>query len=155
MLVPIISRQRPAVAKHDWLTFALAGSAVDAVIHASTVNTMEPARDAHLKSPDFLDVEEYPTITFKSKAVTTNGDRDLQVEGNLTIHGVTKEVLLKVEGPSREEKDPLGNARIGASASTRIKRSDFGLGWNAALETGGVLVGDNVKIEVEVSLIRV
>ena len=125
------------------------------MIDASTVNTMEPARDAHLKSPDFLDVEEYPTITFKSKAVTTNGDRDLQVEGNLTIHGVTKEVLLKVEGPSREEKDPLGNARIGASASTRIKRSDFGLGWNAALETGGVLVGDNVKIEVEVSLIRV
>jgi polyisoprenoid-binding protein YceI len=153
--VPIISRQWPAVVKHDWLTFALADSAVDVVIDASTVNTMEPARDAHLKSPDFLDVEEYPTITFKSKAVTTNCDRDLQVEGNLTIHGVTKEVLLKVEGPSREEKVPLGNARIGASASTRIKRSDFGLGWNAALETGGVLVGDNVKIELEVSLIRV
>jgi len=133
----------------------LAASTVDVAIDANTVTTLEPARDAHLKSPDFLDVEKYPIITFGSKAITTNGDGELQVKGDLTIHGVTKEVVLKVEGPSAQEKDPLGNARIGASANTRIKRSEFGLVWNAALETGGVLIGDNVKIELEVSLIKV
>lgn len=131
-----------------------AASAVDVVIDATTINTLEPARDTHLKSPDFLDVEKYPAITFKSNSVTTNGDGELQVKGDLTIHGVAKEVTLNVEGPSTEERDPFGNTRIGASASTRIKRSDFGLVWNAALETGGVLVGDNVKIELEVSLIK-
>jgi len=133
----------------------LAASTVDVAIDANTVTTLEPARDAHLKSPDFLDVEKYPIITFGSKAITTNGDGELQAKGDLTIHGVTKEVVLKVEGPSAQEKDPLGNARIGASANTRIKRSEFGLVWNAALETGGVLIGDNVKIELEVSLIKV
>ena len=133
----------------------LAASTVDVAIDASTVTTLEPARDAHLKSPDFLDVEKYPSITFGSKAITTNGDGELQVKGDLTIHGVTKEVVLKVEGPSAQEKDTLGNARIGASANTRIKRSEFGLVWNAALETLGVLIGDNVKIELEVSLIKV
>jgi polyisoprenoid-binding protein YceI len=76
------------------------------------------------------------------------------VKGDLTIHGVTKEIVLKVEGPSTEEKDPLGNARIGASATTKIKRSEFGLMWNAALETGGILVGDDLKIDLEVSLIK-
>ena len=131
-----------------------AASAVEVLIDATTVNTLEPTRDAHLKSPDFLDVEKYPTITFKSNSVTTNGNGELQVKGDLTIHGVTKEVTLKVEGPSSEEKDPYGNTRIGASANTRIKRSDFGLVWNAALETGGVVVGDNVKIELDVSLIK-
>lgn len=133
----------------------LAASTVDVAIDASTVTTLEPARDAHLKSPDFLDVEKYPSITFGSKAIATIGDGELQVRGDLTIHGVTKEVVLKVEGPSAQEKDLLGNARIGASANTRIKRSEFGLVWNAALETGGVLIGDNVKIELEVSLIKV
>jgi polyisoprenoid-binding protein YceI len=128
-------------------------SSAEVVIDANTINTLEAARDTHLKSPDFLDVEKYPTITFRSNSVTP-GDGELDLKGDLTIHGVTKPVVLKVEAPSAEAKDPIGNARIGVSASTRIKRSDFGLTWNAALETGGFLVGDNLKIELEVSLIR-
>jgi len=131
----------------------VAASKVDVEIDATTINTLENARDTHLKSPDFLHVEKHPTITFKSKAVTPDGG-ELRVKGDLTIHGVTKEVVLKVEGPSTEEKDPYGNARIGASATTKIKRSEFGLTWNAALETGGILVGDDLKIDLEVSLIK-
>jgi len=118
------------------------------------INTLEVARDAHLKSADFLGVEKYPTSTFKSSSITPDGDGELSLNGDLTMHGVTKPVVLKVQAPSAETTDPLGNARIGASATTRIKRNDFGLPWNAALETGGFLVGDNVKIELEVSLIR-
>ncbi len=129
-------------------------SSVDVVIDANTINTLEADRDKHLKSADFLDVEKYPAITFKSSTVTLDGDGELNLQGDLTIHGVTREVVLKVEVPSAETKDPWGNARIGASATTRIKRSDFGLTWNAALETGGFLVGDNLKIELEVSVIR-
>jgi len=129
-------------------------SSVEVVIDANKINTLEAARDAHLKSADFLDVERYPTITFKSGSITPDGDGELSLKGDLTIHGVTKQAVLKVEVPSAETKDPLGNTRIGASATTRIKRSDFGLTWNAALETGGFLVGDNLKIELEVSLIR-
>jgi polyisoprenoid-binding protein YceI len=128
-------------------------SSAEVVIDANTINTLEAARDTHLKSADFLDVEKYPTITFRSNSVTV-GDGELDLKGDLTIHGVTRPVVLKVEAPSAEAKDPIGNARIGASASTRIKRSDFGLTWNAALETGGFLVGDSLKIELEVSLIR-
>ncbi len=131
-----------------------AASSVDVVIDANTINTQEADRDKHLKSPDFLDVEKYPTITLKSRSITPDGNGELSLKGDLTIHGVTREVVLKVEVPSAETKDPWGNARIGASASTRIKRSDFGLTWNAALESGGFLVGDNLKIELEVSLIK-
>ena len=97
--------------------------------------------------------EKYPTITFKSKTITKDGD-DLKVKGDLTIHGVTKEVVLEVEGPTGEQKDPWGNTRVGASAVTKIKRSDFGLTWNAALETGGIMLGDDLKIELDVSLIK-
>lgn len=132
----------------------LNASSMDVTIDAKTINTQEPDRDTHLKSADFLDVEKYPTITFKSKAITKEGDDELKVRGDLTIHGVTKEVVLKVEGPSPEAKDPWGNLRIGASATTKIKRSEFGLTYNAALETGGILIGDDVKIELEVSLIK-
>jgi polyisoprenoid-binding protein YceI len=126
-------------------------SSVEVVIDANRINTLEPARDAHLKSAGFLDVEKYPAITFKSNAIASDGVGELRLQGDLTIHGVTKPVVLKVAVPSSETKDPMGNARIGASATTRIKRSDFGLIWNAALETGGFLVGDNLKIELEVS----
>ncbi|HVT91629.1 MAG TPA: YceI family protein [Bryobacteraceae bacterium] len=128
---------------------------LESVIDASTINTLEPDRDKHLKSADFLDVEKYPTITFKSKKVTVAGDGELKIAGDLTIHGATREVVLNVEGPTSEGKDPWGNLRIGASAATKIKRSDFGLTWNSALETGGVLVGDDLKIALDVSLIRV
>jgi polyisoprenoid-binding protein YceI len=129
-------------------------SSIEVVIDANMINTLEAARDTHLKSADFLDVEKYPTITFRSTSITPEGDGELNLKGDLTIHGVTKPVVLKVEVPSAETKDPFGNARIGASATTKIKRSDFGLTWNATLETGGFLVGDSLKIELEVSLIR-
>ncbi len=128
-------------------------SVVDVVIDVNTINTNDAGRDTHLKSADFLDAEQFPTITFKSTSVKEDGS-DLLVTGDLTIHGVTKEVVLKVDEPSDEEKDPWGNLRIGASAVTKIKRSEFGLTWNAALETGGMLVGDDLKIELEVSLIK-
>lgn len=129
-------------------------STIDTEIDAGTINTLDAQRDAHLKSADFLDVERYPAIRFKSKKIEPAGSDELKVTGDLTIHGVTGEVALKVEGPSAETKDPWGNTRMGVSASTKIKRSDFGLTWNAALETGGILVGDDLKIELEVSLIK-
>ena len=129
-------------------------STVEAVIDVNSISTLDAQRDAHLKSADFLDVEKYPTITFKSKKVEITGDEEANVTGDLTIHGVTHEVVLKVEGPTAERKDPWGNVRIGASAATKIKRSDFGLTWNAVLETGGIMVGDDLKIEIEVEMIK-
>jgi polyisoprenoid-binding protein YceI len=129
-------------------------SSIDVTIDASTVRTLDDQRDAHLRSADFLDVEKFPTITFKSKKIEPAGDGELKVTGALTIHGVTKDVVLNVEGPTAEGKDPWGNIRIGASATTKIRRSDFGLVYNAALEAGGVLIGDDVKLDLEVSLIK-
>ncbi len=130
------------------------GSMIEAVIDAATINTQEAQRDAHLKSADFLEVEKYPTITFKSTKIERGGSEEANVTGDLSIHGVKKQVVLKVEGPTAEVKDPFGNTRVGASATTKIKRSDFGLTWNAALETGGILVGDDLKIELEISAIK-
>jgi polyisoprenoid-binding protein YceI len=129
-------------------------STVEAVIDTNTLNTLDPGRDGHVKSAEFLDVEKFPTITFKSDDVEVTGEGESQVSGLLTIHGVTKEVVLDVEGPTAEAKDPWGNFRIGASAKTKIKRGDFGLTWSTALETGGVLLGDDLKIELDVSLIK-
>src|SRR6201986_2667849 len=131
----------------------LSSSSVDVTIDKNSLSTGDATRDTHVKSADFLDVEKYPTITFKSKKITKDGD-GLKVIGDLTIHGVTKEVVLNVEGPTEEQKDPYGNIRVGASATTKIKRSDFGLTWNAALETGGIMLGDDLKIELDVSLIK-
>jgi polyisoprenoid-binding protein YceI len=131
----------------------LADSSIEAVIDAKTIDTRDDQRDAHLRSADFLDVERFPSITFRGAKTEPDGD-DFKVTGELTIHGVTRPVVLKVERPSEESKDPFGNIRIGTSATTKIKRSDFGLTWNAALETGGVLVGDEVKIEIELSAIK-
>jgi polyisoprenoid-binding protein YceI len=132
----------------------LKGSQLAVLIDAATVNTLDAQRDAHLKSADFLDVVTYPSITFTSTKITAAGERELSIAGDLTVRGVTKQVVLTVDGPSSERKDPWGNIRIGASAATTIKRSDFGLVWNAPLETGGILVGDELKIQLEVSLIR-
>lgn len=129
-------------------------STVEATIDAASINTGDEQRDGHLKSADFLDVQQFPTITFKSKKVESAGSDELKVTGDLTIHGVTKQVVLQVEGPTPENKDPFGNVRIGLSATTKIKRSDFGLTWNATLETGGILVGDDLKIEIDVSGIK-
>jgi polyisoprenoid-binding protein YceI len=129
-------------------------STVEATIDAGSINTGDEQRDGHLKSADFLDVQQFPTITFKSRKVEPAGSGEFNVTGDLTIHGVTKQVVLQVEGPTAESKDPFGNVRIGLSATTKIKRSDFGLTWNATLETGGILVGDDLKIEIDASAIK-
>ncbi len=126
--------------------------AVEATIDVSTINTREPDRDKHLKSADFFNVEKYPALTFKSKR-TENGPNGLKLIGDLTIHGTTREVTLAVDGPTPPVKDPWGLTRVGASATTKINRKDFGLTWNQALEAGGVLVGDEVKISLEVELV--
>ena len=131
----------------------LGASSVDVTIDANTLNTGDANRDTHVKSAEFLETDKYPTITFKSKSIAKDGD-GLRVKGDLTVHGVTKEVVLNVDGPSGEQKDPWGNIRVGASAGAKIKRSDHGLTWNAALETGGIMLGDDLKLELEVSLIK-
>ena len=132
----------------------IAKSKVEATIDAASINTREAQRDAHLKSPDFFDVEKFPTLSFSSRKVTKSGDGELKVEGELTIHGVTRAVEFAVEGPTAAAKDPWGNTRIGLSAVTKINRKDFGLTWNAALETGGILVGDEVTITLDVQFVK-
>ncbi len=129
-------------------------SKAEAVIEASSINTREVQRDAHLKSADFFDVEKYSTLSFKSTGVRISGDGELKVSGELSIKGISKPIELNVEGPSAELKDPFGNIKIGLSASTKIKRKDFGLTWNAALETGGVLVGDEVTITLDLQFAK-
>jgi polyisoprenoid-binding protein YceI len=129
-------------------------SAVDITIDATSISTREAQRDAHLKSADFLDVEKFPTITFKSTKVEPDGEGEAKVTGDLTIHGVTRPVVLAVEGPTPEIRDPWGLLRSGATATTKINRKDFGLTWNAALETGGVLVGEDIKITLDVEFVR-
>lgn len=127
---------------------------IDATIDAASINTREAKRDEHLRSPDFFDVAKHPTLTFKSKKAKVLGKGKLEVIGDLTIRGVTKEVTLQVEGLDQEIKDPWGNVRRGATATTRINRKDFGLAWNQVLETGGVMVGEDVDIQIDVELIR-
>lgn len=131
----------------------LEASSVEAVIDAASLSTREPQRDTHLKSPDFFDVAKYPALTFKSRKIyRANGQ--LLMKGDLTMRGVTKEVVMTVDGPTPEIKDPYGNLRIGASATTRVNRKDWGLNWNAALETGGVVVGDEVTLTIDMEAIR-
>ena len=128
-------------------------STVQATIDATTINTREPKRDEHLKSADFFDVAKFPTIEFKSTKVEKAGSNEkLKVHGNLTMHGVTKPVVLDVEFPATEVKDPWGNSKRGATATTTVDRKDFGLNWNKALEAGGLLVGDDVKITIDLEL---
>lgn len=129
-------------------------SYVEASIPVATVSTGDAQRDAHLKSADFFDAEKYPTMNFKSTKVVRKGAEEYEVTGDLTIHGVTKPVKFSVEGPSAPGKDPWGNTRIGLSAAAKINRSDFGLVWNAALETGGFLVGDEIAITLDVQFIK-
>lgn len=131
-----------------------ANSSVEATLDASTIDTREPKRDEHLRSADFFDVKNFPTITFKSTRFEAAGADQYRLIGELTLHGVTKEVTLEVEAADTERKDPYGNIKIGASATTRIKRKDFGLAWNAALETGGFLVGDEVAITLDLQFVK-
>jgi polyisoprenoid-binding protein YceI len=121
---------------------------VDASIDASTIDTRNAKRDGHLKSADFFDVEKYPTITFKSKKAQKAGEGAYKVTGDLTMHGVTKEVVLDVTGVKE------ANARMGAVATTKVNRKDFGLTWNKSLEAGGVLVGDEVQITIDIELAK-
>jgi len=129
-------------------------SIVNVTIDASSIGTGNEKRDGHLKSPDFLDVVKYPTLNFKSRTVTPAGPGKLKMVGDLTIHGVTREATFDVEGPSAEVKDPLGNLKVGASATAKIDRKDFGLTWNAAMETGGLLVGNEVVISLDVQFVK-
>jgi len=129
-------------------------SSVEASIPVATLNTGDEQRDGHLKSADFFDTEKFPTMTFVSTKVVSTGEGEGKVTGDLTVHGVTKQVTFDVEGPSQPGKDPWGNTRIGLSATTKINRKDFGLAWNAALETGGVLVGEDVTISLDVQFIK-
>lgn len=132
----------------------VANSRVEASIEVASIDTREADRDAHLKSADFLDVEKYPTLSFRSGRINKVREGELTVEGDLTIHGVTRKVIFDVEGPTPPTKDPWGNERVAVSASAKISRKDFGLTWNAALETGGILVGDEVTISLDVEFLK-
>ena len=128
-------------------------SSVTATIEVASINTREEKRDAHLRSADFFDVENHPVITFRSTATKRKGD-GLEVTGDLTIRGTTRQVVLTVDEVTAEQVDPWGGRRVGATAKTKIKRSDFGMTWNAALEAGGVVVGDEVSISLDVELVK-
>jgi polyisoprenoid-binding protein YceI len=132
----------------------LTKSHLDAVIEAASIETRDAQRDTHLKSEDFLYVEKFPTLTFKSTRISLVRDGELAVEGDLSIRGVTRKVVFSVDGPTPPTKDPWGNTRVAVSATTKINRKDYGLTWNAALETGGILVGDEVTITLEVEFVK-
>lgn len=127
-------------------------SSVEVTIQAASVDTNEPTRDTHLRSADFFSADEHKTLTFKSTGVKRTSDETFDVAGDLTIRGVTKPVILRATFLGKA-KDPWGNERIGAEAEVTVNRKDFGLMWNAALETGGFLVGDEVKVALSVQAI--
>jgi polyisoprenoid-binding protein YceI len=128
-------------------------STITATIDVASITTRNEKRDEHLRSPDFFDAAKYPTITFKSTKAekTATG---WKLTGDLTMHGVTKPVTLDVEGPTPEIKDPWGNARAGAQATAKIDRQDFGISWNKALDAGGVTVGNEVSITIDVEAVK-
>jgi polyisoprenoid-binding protein YceI len=131
-----------------------AAATVEATIDCSTVNTGEPKRDADLKGAEFFDVKKYPVMTFKSKHVEVAGEGKLRVTGDLTINALTREVILDLEGPSPQVKDAQGRVKIGVSGETRISRKEFGILYNPVLESGGVVVSDEVKIVLEIEMIK-
>lgn len=128
-------------------------SQVNAVIDATSIDTRVPDRDKDLRSSNFLDVEKYPTLEFKSKRFVNSGGK-LQMIGDLTLHGTTREVTLDVDGPTPELNDPWGNIRRGFSATTTINRKDYGVIWNNTLKTGEAVVGDTVKIQIDVEILK-
>ena len=131
-----------------------ARSAVDVQIDVASLNTRDEKRDAHLRSADFFDVEKYPTLTFTSKRVEKLGENHGRIIGDLTIKGTTKEVALDVEYIG-QAKSPWGTTSAGFTARAKVNRKDWGLNWNVALETGGVLVGDTVNIDIEAEIVKV
>jgi len=131
-----------------------ATAAIEATIDTASIDTHSPDRDSDLKSANFLDVAKYPTMTFKSKKIEAAGPGKYNVVGDLTLHGVTKEVTLAVEATGAPIKDPWGNMRAGATATTTISRKDFGLTWNKMIEAGGAVVGDAVAVEIDVEAVK-
>jgi polyisoprenoid-binding protein YceI len=129
-------------------------STVDVTIDANTVDTGEAKRDADLKSANFFDVAKYPAITFKSTKIEKISAGKMKVTGNLTIHGITKQVVLDVEGPSGAIKDPWGKTRVALNATTTVNRMDYGVKWNANLDGGGAVVGDNVNITIDLEMTK-
>ena len=129
-------------------------SKVEVTIETTSINTGVAKRDEHLKSAEFFDVAKFSTMTFVSQKVKKAGNDKLKVYGQLTLHGVTRDVVLDVEGPTRAYKDPWGNIKRGATATAKINRKDFGLTWNAAVESGGVVVGDEITIALEIELLK-
>jgi len=132
----------------------IAKSSVDVTIDAASVDTRVADRDKDLRSDRFFDVEKYPTLSFKSTKVEQTEVGKLKVTGDLTIHGVTKQVVLDVEGPTAAVKDPWGNQRAAANATTKINRQDFGVKWNAKMDNGGWVVGDDVAITIDVEMVQ-
>ncbi|NTW55893.1 MAG: polyisoprenoid-binding protein [Chlorobiaceae bacterium] len=129
-------------------------STVEATIDPASISTNVQKRDDHLRGPDFFDVAKYPGMNFVSKKWSTAGKGELRITGDLTIHGITKEVVLHAEPFTREVKDPWGNIRRSTSATAKINRRDFGLGWNQTLESGGAMIGDEVTIDLEIEMVR-
>jgi len=132
----------------------LANSHVEAIIDAGSIETRDAQRDAHLKSADFFDVEKFPSLMFKSTSISVVRPGELAVEGELTIRDITRTVLFDVEGPTPPAKDPWGNLRVAASATVKISRKEFGLVWNTTLENGGLLVGDEATVTLDVQFVR-
>ncbi len=132
----------------------VAGLKVNADMDINTISTNEAGRDKHLRGADFFDTEKYPKMSFKSKKVVKDGSGKFKLIGDLTMHGVTKEVALAVDGPSTIVKDPRGKERVGASATATINRKDFGVAYNSILETGGVSISDDVKISLDIEMTR-
>ncbi len=138
----------------NWDEQDITKSTIDVTIDATTLDTREPQRNEHLKSPDFFDTAKYPTISFKSKKIEQVASDHLKITGELTIHGVTKEVVLDVDGPTAPVKDPWGNIRAAVNATAKVNRQDFGVKWNANMDGGGVVVGDDVKINIDLEMIK-
>jgi polyisoprenoid-binding protein YceI len=138
----------------NWDDSDVTKSTVNVTIDATTVDTGEPPRDKDLKSDKFFDVANNPTLTFKSTKVEQAGTGKLKVTGDLTIRGVTKQVVLDVDGPSASVKDPWGNTRSAITASTKVNRQDFGVKWNANIDGGGVVVGDDVNITIDLEMVK-
>jgi polyisoprenoid-binding protein YceI len=131
-----------------------AATTIEAEVDVKTITTNDEKRDGHLLSPDFFDAEKFPVMKFKSTQVTKGTASAYEVVGDLTLHGVTKPVVLDVEEVSEETKDPWGMTRVGVTAKGKLKRSDFELVWNAVLETGGVAISDEVKIEFDIQMVK-
>jgi len=138
----------------NWNEDSISETRIDVDIDSSSVNSSDTQRDQHLRTADFFDVERFPTIHFQSTSVVRVSDDNVVVTGGLTIRGGTRPVELRVTELSAATKDPWGNMRIAASATAKISRKDFGLTWNKALEAGGVLVGDEVVIDLDVEFVR-